>query len=107
MNATFGNDRKLRQRIGPASVALHPREAAGRGLRNGDPVTLRNATGALADGRRDQRCRAAGRRLRAEGPLAVARARRVPTSMRSTPGDKTDMGESSAVHGVLVELVPG
>ena len=47
MNATFGNDRKLRHRIGPASVALHPREAAGRGLRKGDPVTLRNATGAL------------------------------------------------------------
>ncbi len=23
------------------------------------------------------------------------------------PGDKTDMGESSAVHGVLVEIVPG
>ena len=23
------------------------------------------------------------------------------------PGSKTDMGESSAVHGVLVELIPG
>ncbi len=48
MNSTFGNDRKLRHRIGPASVALHPREAAGRGLRSGDAVTLRNATGALS-----------------------------------------------------------
>ncbi len=106
MNSTFGNDRKLRKRIGPASVALHPREAAGRGLRKGDPVTLRNATGAL--------------RLQVEisdaVPPGVAYAPkcRWPSHEPAganvntlNPGAKTDMGESSAVHGVLVELVPG
>ena len=106
MNATFGNDRKLRHRIGPASVALHPSEAAGRGLRKGDPVTLRNATGAL--------------RLEVEisdavpPGVAYAPKGRWPSHEAAganvnalNPGDKTDMGESSAVHGVLVELVPG
>ena len=106
MNATFGNDGKLRHRIGPASVALHPHEAAGRGLRAGDPVTLRNATGAL--------------RLVVEISDAVPRGvayspkGRWPSHEPAganvnvlNPGAKTDMGESSAVHGVLVELVPG
>jgi anaerobic selenocysteine-containing dehydrogenase len=105
MNSTFGNDRKLRRRIGEASVALHPQEAASRGLRNGDAVTLRNATGAL--------------RMAVEVsdavPLGVAYAPkcRWPSHERSganinalNPGSKTDMGESSAVHGVVVELVP-
>ena len=106
MNSTFGNDRKLRHRIGEASVALNPREAAGRGLRHGDPVTLRNATGALRlvveisdavpPGVATRRS-AAGRRTSPPGPNINA----------LNPGDKTDMGESSAVHGVLVELAPG
>jgi anaerobic selenocysteine-containing dehydrogenase len=106
MNSTFGNDRKLRHRIGEASVALHPREAAGRGLRHGDPVTLSNATGAL--------------RLIVEisdaVPPGVAYAPKCRWPSHESaganinalnPGDKTDMGESSAVHGVLVELAPG
>jgi anaerobic selenocysteine-containing dehydrogenase len=106
MNATFGNDPKLRHRIGPASVALHPREAAGRGLRAGDPVTLRNATGAL---------RLAVEISDAVPPgVAYAPKGRWPSHEAAganvnalNPGDKTDMGESSAVHGVLVELLPG
>ena len=106
MNGTFGNDRKLRQRIGPATVALHPREAAGRGLRHGDPVTLRNATGAL---------RLAVEISDAVPPgVAYAPKGRWPSHEPAganvnalNPGSKTDIGESSAVHGVLVELMPG
>jgi anaerobic selenocysteine-containing dehydrogenase len=106
MNSTFGNDAKLRKRIGPASVALHPREAAGRGLRKGDLVTLRNATGEL--------------QLTVEVtdavPQGVAYAPKCRWPSHESgganvnalnPGAKTDMGESSAVHGVLVELVHG
>ena len=106
MNSTFGNDRKLRHRIGEASVALHPREAAGRGLRNGDVVTLRNATGSL---------RLAVELSDAVPPgVAYAPKCRWPSHEPAganvnalNPGDKTDMGESSAVHGVVVELLPG
>jgi anaerobic selenocysteine-containing dehydrogenase len=106
MNSTFGNDRKLQRRIGAASVALHPSEAASRGLRTGDPVTLRNATGALQ----------LAVELSDAVPPGVAYAPkcRWPSHEPAganvnalNPGAKTDMGESSAVHGVLVELVPG
>ena len=106
MNSTFGNDAKLRKRIGPAAVALHPREAARRGLRKGDQVTLRNATGAL--------------RLTVDVsdavPPGVAYAPKCRWPSHEVtganvntlnPGAKTDMGESSAVHGVLVEILPG
>ena len=106
MNSTFGNDAKLRRRMGAASVAVHPREAAGRGLRRGDEVVLRNATGEL--------------RLTLEltdaVPQGVAYAPKCRWPSHEVaganvnalnPGAKTDMGESSAVHGVLVELVPG
>jgi anaerobic selenocysteine-containing dehydrogenase len=106
MNSTFGNDRRLRHRIGAAGVALHPREAAGRGLRAGDAVTLRNATGAL---------RMAVEISDAVPPgVAYAPKCRWPSHEPAganvnalNPGTKTDMGESSAVHGVLVEIVPG
>jgi anaerobic selenocysteine-containing dehydrogenase len=106
MNATFGNDTKLRHRMGPATVALHPHEADSRGLRQGDPVTLRNATGSL---------RLAVEISSAVPPgVAYAPKGRWPSHEPAganvnalNPGDKTDMGESSAVHGVLVELLPG
>ena len=106
MNSTFGNDRRLRHRIGAASVALHPSEAAGRGLRSGDLVTLRNATGSLQ----------LAVELSDAVPPGVAYAPKCRWPSHESaganvnalnPGDKTDMGESSAVHGVIVELVPG
>ena len=106
MNSTFGNDRKLRHRIGDATVALHPREAASRGLRSGDPVTLRNSTGSLQ----------LAVELSDAVPPGVAYAPKCRWPSHESaganvntlnPGAKTDMGESSAVHGVLVELVPG
>ena len=47
MNSTFGNDRRLRHRIGEASVAL-PRARPPARAAPGDPVTLSNATGSSA-----------------------------------------------------------
>jgi anaerobic selenocysteine-containing dehydrogenase len=106
MNSTFGNDAKLRKRIGPASVALHPREAAGRGLRKGDLVTLRNATGALqlTVDVSDAVPPGVAYAPKCRWPSHESAGANVNTL---NPGAKTDMGESSAVHGVLVELVPG
>ena len=107
MNSTFGNDRKLRQRIGPATRRAAP--ARGRRPRP-------------ARGRRGRRC--ATRPARSASTVDITDA--VPPGVAYAPkgrwpshesaganvnalnpGAKTDMGESSAVHGVLVELVPG
>ena len=74
------HERDLRQRpqAAPAHRAGDGRPAPARG---GGPRPAQRRSrhaaqrdGRAADGRRDQRCRAAGRRVRAQGPLAVARA---------------------------------
>ena len=99
MNGTFANDRKIARRMGVATVGLHPAEAAARGLAEGAEVELSNATGTLR--------------------LQVELSDRLPRGVAFVPkgrwgvnvnvlnhGAKTDMGESSAVHGVEVEITP-
>ena len=99
MNGTFANDRKIVRRMGVATVGLHPAEAAARGLAEGAEVELSNATGTLR--------------------LQVELSDRLPRGVAFVPkgrwgvnvnvlnhGAKTDMGESSAVHGVEVEITP-
>ncbi len=99
MNGTFANDRKIVRRMGVATVGLHPAEAAARGLAEGAEVELSNATGTLR--------------------LHVELSDRLPRGVALVPkgrwgvnvnvlnhGAKTDMGESSAVHGVEVEITP-
>jgi anaerobic selenocysteine-containing dehydrogenase len=103
LNDSFGNDEKIVKRIGPATVTLHPAEAAERGLEDGDRVRLANATGMLE--------------LRLELSDAVPRGVALshkgrwpglePTGANVNalnPGQKTDMGESTAVHGVEVSI---
>ena len=99
MNGTFANDCKIVRRMGVATVGLHPAEAAARGLAEGAEVELSNATGTLR--------------------LHVELSDRLPRGVALVPkgrwgvnvnvlnhGAKTDMGESSAVHGVEVEITP-
>ena len=103
LNDSFANDEKITKRLGPASVALHPADAADRGLAAGDEVLLANDTGRLA--------------LRLELSEAVPRGvalsvkgrwpRREPSRANVNvlnPGEKTDMGESTSVHGVEVTV---
>jgi len=107
MNDSFANDPRVRRRIGPAYVTLHPSDAAARGLRQGDRATVSNATGTLE--------------------LAVTISEAVPPGVavspkgrwpklepadgninRLNPGQRSDMGQSTSVHGVevLVTAVP-
>ncbi len=103
LNDSFANDRKIARRLGEATVAVHPADAAERGLGQGDDVLLANATGTLS--------------LRLELSDAVPRGVALshkgrwpglePSGMNVNalnPGEKADMGESTAVHGVEVML---
>lgn len=45
LNSTFHEREDLRRRMGAMTLQLHPREAARRGLREGDPVTVFNGLG--------------------------------------------------------------
>jgi anaerobic selenocysteine-containing dehydrogenase len=103
MNDSFANDRKISHRIGAAGVTLHPKDAADRGLVEGDMVRMWNETGSLE--------------------LCVIVSDIVPAGVAYSPkgrwpkrepqaynvnvlndGRKSDIGESTAVHGVEVAV---
>ena len=103
MNTSFGNVRKIEQRIGEATIALHPEDAAARELREGDAAQVRNDCGTLA----------LKVVLSSAVPRGVALAHK-GRWLNSGPaqanvnvlnrGAKSDMGESTAVHGVEVTV---
>jgi anaerobic selenocysteine-containing dehydrogenase len=104
LNGSYANDPSIGRRLGPATVTVHPDEAASRGLIAGSPVILRNAEGELA----------VDLALDDAVPCGVAYAPKGRWPRQETSGanvnalnsgEKTDMGGSSAVHGVRVSLV--
>jgi anaerobic selenocysteine-containing dehydrogenase len=103
LNDSFTNERKLQRQAGPATVMLHPLDAAERDLGPGDRALLRSVVGELE--------------------LAVALSEDVPRGVAFSPkgrwprleqqganvnvlnpGIPSDMGASSTVHGVEVTV---
>ena len=104
LNSECANDERVARRLGEPFALLHPDEARARGVADGDRVELRNGTGALALVARTSPDVGRG--------VVVVPKGRWPKRTGSganvnvlNPGDKADMGESSAVHSVLAELV--
>jgi anaerobic selenocysteine-containing dehydrogenase len=103
MNSSYANDPKIGEKLGAATVVLHPNDAAARGIADGDSVELVNETGHLT-------MSACVAPVVPPG-VALARKSRWPklTPQRANvnvlnAGHKTDMGESTAVHGVEVTV---
>ena len=103
MNNSYANDAKVTEQLGAATVALHPADADERGLKAGDTVTLSNETGSLALALeisdiipRGVALSHKGRWPKREGPRANVNV--------LNPGIKTDMGESTSVHGIEVTV---
>jgi anaerobic selenocysteine-containing dehydrogenase len=103
LNDSFANVSKLARRAGPPTVALHPADAAARGLQVDDEVLLSNETGSLK----------LLVRLSDDVPPGVALShkgrwpRHEPQGANVNvlnPGRKTDMGENSCVHSVEVAV---
>jgi anaerobic selenocysteine-containing dehydrogenase len=103
LNDSFANDAKIAKRIGPATVALHPDDAAERGLAEGDTALVANETGSL-------RLLVT---LSDAVPPGVAYSpkgrwpKREPASANVNalnPGQRADMGDSTSVHGVEVTV---
>jgi anaerobic selenocysteine-containing dehydrogenase len=103
LNDSFANDAKIARRIGPATIGLHPDDAAERGLGEGDEALVANETG----------------RLRLLVSLSGALPRGVAYSPKGrwpkrepdranvnalNPGERADMGESTSVHGIEVTV---
>ena len=105
LNDSYANDANLQKRAGPATVDLHPDDAARHGIGDGARVRLDNATGRLE----------LLATLDPNVPRSVALAHKgrwpkLESGRRNVnalnPGLPTDMGASSSVHGVEVTIRP-
>ena len=103
LNDSFANDRKLARRIGTATVAVHPADAAQRGLAEGDDVVLANGSGRLALTLALSDLLPRGVAYATKGRWPKLESARANVNVLN-PGDRSDMGDSTAVHGVEVTL---
>ena len=103
LNTSFGNVSRIRARLGPASIALHPADAAERHLADGDTALVHNGCGRLElqVTISDQTPR--GVALAHKGRWLATDPAQANVNVLN-PGSKSDMGESSAVHIVQVTV---
>ncbi len=103
LNNSFANVAKVARRFGPPEVTLHPSDAAERNLSAGSMVVMFNESGRLQ----------AQMRVSDEVPRGVAlsykghwlkQVRDGANVNVLNPGQKSDMGESTSVHGVEVSI---
>jgi anaerobic selenocysteine-containing dehydrogenase len=103
MNDSFGNVEKLNRRAGPATIMLHPVDAASHGLADGAVAMVSNEAGAIA-------LQVVTSEEMLPG-VALSPKGRWPRLEESDAninvlydGRKSDMGESTSVHGVEVQV---
>ncbi len=103
MNSSYGNDPKIVAQLGPAKVHLNAKDAARRNLAQGEVVRLSTKAGAIE----------LTVNISADVPEGVAMAHksRWPSLTKGesninvlNPGLRTDIADSTAVHGLEVEL---
>jgi anaerobic selenocysteine-containing dehydrogenase len=105
MNSSYGNDPKILKAMGPATVVIHPDDAAAHGIGEGDPVRLANEAGALSFVAKVSDMITPGTLLttKSRWPKRSEGAANVNLLHRAR---KTDMGESTAVHATEVTITP-
>ena len=103
LNDTFTNDTKISKRLGAAEIALNPADAARRELREGDRVTVANSVGSLELSLRLSTDVPPGVALSPKGRWPKREAGHANVNVLN-PGAKSDMGGSSAVHGIEVSV---
>jgi anaerobic selenocysteine-containing dehydrogenase len=103
LNTSFGNVRRIAARLGAAAILLHPLDAAERRITAGMRVTAWNAVGRLplVAELTDQLPR--GVALVYKGRWLGGEASGANVNVLNG-GAKSDMGESSAVHSVEIEV---
>ena len=104
MNNSYANDARIQKQLGVASVTLHPKDAAARGLKAGDRVRLKNATGSLELVLAVDDVVPQGAALSHKGRWPKLEGGTRLNVNALNPGLKSDMGESTCVHGVEVNI---
>lgn len=103
MNTSYGNDARILKKIGRQKVWMNPEDVHRCGLTEGQRVRLSNQTGSLD---LDVGCSdrlSTGVVLVQKGRWLMNEAAHANVNALN-PGEKTDLGESSAVHGILVSI---
>jgi anaerobic selenocysteine-containing dehydrogenase len=106
LNDSFANDPKIARRIGAATVAMHPLDAADHGLSEGDEAVLQSTVGALtlAVTLSEDLPRGVVYSPKGRWPKSAPQHANVNAL---NPGVRSDMGESTTVHGVEVTIRRG
>ena len=104
MNSSYGNDPKIAAQLGPAKVHLNARDLARRKLAQGDIVRLSTKAGSIN----------LAVNISPDVPegVALAHKSRWPSLTKGcsninilNPGLRTDIADSTAVHGLEIELI--
>ncbi len=103
LNDSFANDAKLARRIGAAAVAMNPADAAERGLAAGDTAVLASRAGTLTLSVALSENLPRGVIYSPKGRWPKREPGRANVNVLN-PGDESDMGVSTAVHGVEVTV---
>lgn len=103
LNDSYSNVAKIAARIGPATIALNPADAAERSLGDGDKALVANDTGHLVLRVALTEAVPRGVALSHKGRWPKQELGRANVNVLN-PGLKADMGESTSVHGVEVAI---
>ncbi len=103
LNDSFANDPKIARRVGTATVALHPADAAERGLAEGDAAVLESEVGALTLSVTISEDLPRGVIYSPKGHWPK-RAPQHANVNALNPGLRSDMGASTTVHGIEVTV---
>jgi anaerobic selenocysteine-containing dehydrogenase len=105
LNTSFGNVDKIQTRLGAASIALNPLDAAERRLAEGQTALVHNRCGRLNLKVTMSNELPRGVALAHKGRWLASDPKHANVNVLN-PGVKSDMGESTAVHSVEVLVVP-
>ncbi|HEX5855729.1 MAG TPA: molybdopterin dinucleotide binding domain-containing protein, partial [Thermoanaerobaculia bacterium] len=105
MNFSFANEPRIDKRLGPAEVVLNPSDAADCGVLEGSLVKMWNDTGEIVLSVRISDEIRPGVALSYKGRWPRQESSRTNVNVLN-PGKKTDMGESTCVHGIEVSITP-
>ena len=101
MNDSYGNEPKVREQLDAVQVTIHPEDAERIGVGDGDRVELSNELGGLLMTAEVSDSVPRGVVLSHKGRWLKHEAQGGNVNLLN-PGQRSDMGDSSAVHGVEV-----
>ncbi len=106
MNDSYANESKIKKQLGVPSLTINPHDAQEFGFKENSNVRVSNNTGSLDLAVRisDAVPRGVVMSVKGRWPRNNDLSRANVNVLN--PGQKSDMGESSAVHGVEVKLTP-